>query len=62
MARAATITIAVPFAPILLANMVWGGEGVLAVFGTGLACMIFAAGWAATFARLYNRFYRNPVI
>lgn len=62
MTRAAIITIAIPFAPSLLANLFLGGEGALAIFGLGLACMIFAAGWAATFASLYNRFYRNPVI
>lgn len=62
MAKAALITVAIPFTPALLATLFVGGAGLLAVFGTGLACMIFAAGWATTFAGLYNRFYRNPVI
>jgi hypothetical protein len=62
MTRAAIVTIAVPFAPMVVASLIYGREGVLPVFGMGLACMIFAAGWAATFASLYNRFYRNPVI
>jgi hypothetical protein len=62
MSKAAVATIAVPFAPILIATIFLGGQGILPAFGLGLACMIFAAGWAATFASLYNRFYRNPVI
>ncbi len=62
MSKAALITIAIPFAPLLPVNLWFGGDGILALFGTGLACMVFAAGWAATFASLYNRFYRNPVI
>ena len=62
MTNAALATIAVAFGPMLLANLILGGEGLLAVFGMGLVCMIFAAAWAATFASLYNRFYRNPVI
>jgi hypothetical protein len=62
MTKAAAFTIAVPFAPALLSTLLFAREGVLAVFGTGLACVIFATGWASTFAWLYNRFYRNPVI
>ena len=56
------VTVAIPFAPILLANMALGGDGLLPLFGLGIASMMFAAGWATAFANLYNRFYRNPVI
>lgn len=62
MGHAALVTIAVAFAPLLLGNLIMGGNDLLAVFGISLACMVFAAGWATTFASLYNRFYRNPVI
>jgi hypothetical protein len=62
MARAAIFTITVPFAPIMVGSLLLGGDGALALFALGVACMTFAAGWAATFASLYNRFYRNPVI
>jgi hypothetical protein len=62
MAKAALVTIAIPLIPMVITAVFLGGDGVLAVFGFGLASMVFAAGWAGTFASLYNRFYRNPVI
>jgi hypothetical protein len=62
MANAAIVTTTILSAPMLLGGLFLGGEGLLPMFGISLACMVFAAGWAATFASLYNRFYRNPVI
>jgi hypothetical protein len=60
MALAGMFTIAITFALAVMGNIALGSKDLSEVIGLGLCSMIFAPLWAATFAKLYNRFYHHP--